>query len=372
MFKINCLLICVVLAVFATTAAQCKTVGPKPAEQQRNFASGSSLHIKNDRVEMKVVDASKNGVTFLAMGDWGGLPVYPYRTVIEQRVAKQMTETAEENDSKFQLAIGDNFYFNGVSSSMDNRFKTTYEEVFNSAVLKETPWYMCLGNHDHYGNPEAQLDYAKKTERWILPEYNYSVAINDEHDLPLIELVVLDTILLCGNSDSKDHQAPPVFRSLDEQVRADEMWESLENHLAELGRRQDLPYILVMGHFPVWSIAEHGPTKCLVDKLRPMLHKNKVSAYFCGHDHNLQLFVDDYMDANVSYVLTGAANFADTATDHIKDVPSGSLKFHWGGIGAWNLDGGFNLVKATRHEMTVTFIESSGKELYQHVIKPRF
>ena len=48
-------------------------------------------------------------------------------------------------------------------------------------------------------------------------------------------------------------------------------------------------YLIVAGHYPVWSIAEHGPTKCLLQDLKPMLHKYKATSYFCGHDHNLQV-----------------------------------------------------------------------------------
>lgn len=49
------------------------------------------------------------------------------------------------------------------------------------------------------------------------------------------------------------------------------------------------PYLLVSGHFPVYSVAEHGPTKCLVERLRPLLHQYRATAYLCGHDHNLQV-----------------------------------------------------------------------------------
>ena len=51
------------------------------------------------------------------------------------------------------------------------------------------------------------------------------------------------------------------------------------------------PYLVAAGHFPVYSIAEHGPTKCLVDRLRPLLQQYKATAYLCGHDHNLQVII---------------------------------------------------------------------------------
>ena len=67
---------------------------------------------------------------------------------------------------------------------------------------------------------------------------------------------------------------------------AEEQWAWLET---ELAASSEFDYLLVGGHFPVWSIAEHGPTSQLVERLKPLLEKYDVSAYINGHDHNLQV-----------------------------------------------------------------------------------
>ena len=39
------------------------------------------------------------------------------------------------------------------------------------------------------------------------------------------------------------------------------------------------PWKLVIGHHPVWSGGDHGPTKHLVDKLKPIMETHRVDAY---------------------------------------------------------------------------------------------
>jgi tartrate-resistant acid phosphatase type 5 len=61
-------------------------------------------------------------------------------------------------------------------------------------------------------------------------------------------------------------------------------------------------YFNFLGHFPVYSVAEHGSTECLIQKVKPLLHKYKVSAYLSGHDHDLQHISHTDMGSTVEYI----------------------------------------------------------------------
>lgn len=64
-----------------------------------------------------------DSLNFLVLGDWGGLPTSPYRTNIEKSVANGMNNIAADKNTQFQLALGDNFYFDGVKDVKDKRFQ---------------------------------------------------------------------------------------------------------------------------------------------------------------------------------------------------------------------------------------------------------
>lgn len=64
-----------------------------------------------------------DSLRFLVMGDWGGLPTPPYSTAIERGTAKEMAKLTKMYGIQFNLALGDNFYFDGVKSVDDARFK---------------------------------------------------------------------------------------------------------------------------------------------------------------------------------------------------------------------------------------------------------
>lgn len=47
------------------------------------------------------------------------------------------------------------------------------QDVFTAKSL-QSRWYMVLGNHDHYGNASAEIDYTNHSDRWYLPNYYYT------------------------------------------------------------------------------------------------------------------------------------------------------------------------------------------------------
>lgn len=330
----------------------------------------SKLLINEDNV---IFNTPEDDISFFAIGDWGGVPVFPFKTLIEQSTSSIMTSLAKLHNTKFQIALGDNFYFDGVKDVEDRRFFETFESVFSSDYLKTTPWFVILGNHDHYGNATAQVDYMKESNRWILPSLNYSIdVLTKGGDTHLISILMLDTVQLCGNTPHDgDEFSSPKFHTEKDEYMSEFYFVEIENQLRKIASTY-VPYIIVTGHFPVWSIAEHGPTDCLVEKLRPMLHKYKVSAYLNGHDHNLQHISDHYLNQTVEYIVSGAADFVSDSTAHITNIPPGSLKFNWPSQkNHLFFDGGFTLLKANDQNMTVSFMQSNGVELHQVVIQPR-
>ena len=74
-----------------------------------------------------VAKATNDGTArFLVIGDWGGLPFLPYDTPSEIAVANAMGKMGAKLNTSFQLALGDNFYFNGVQSVTDPRFQVRF------------------------------------------------------------------------------------------------------------------------------------------------------------------------------------------------------------------------------------------------------
>ena len=71
---------------------------------------------QHNSIDNVILNTPDDEVSFFAIGDWGGLPVFPFKTIIEQSTSGSMTSLAKFYNTKFQMALGDNFYFDGVKN----------------------------------------------------------------------------------------------------------------------------------------------------------------------------------------------------------------------------------------------------------------
>jgi hypothetical protein len=84
--------------------------------------------------------------------------------------------------------------------------------------------------------------------------YTIDVKINGGKE-DLMTIMMIDTVTLCGNTGYDwETEKVPRFNSLRDQLLAQEYFEAIEKKIIEVGQ-SDVPYFLVSGHFPVWSIA---------------------------------------------------------------------------------------------------------------------
>ncbi len=213
---------------------------------------------------------------FMVFGDMGtGRPG-------QYRVADAMVKRAKSDGLDFMITVGDNFYEDGVSSVNDPQFKTKFEEVYADSALR-VPIYPSLGNHDHRGNPFAQVEYSKKNSNWRMPalHYTFTRTLGDGTTAQFFAI----------NTDPiKDKKAS---------AAAQIQW--LEHELAE----SKAAWKFVYGHHPLYSHVNgirNGERKAMIAALQGIFTTHKVDVYFAGHDHTLEMVkpVD-----GVHYIISG-------------------------------------------------------------------
>jgi tartrate-resistant acid phosphatase type 5 len=184
------------------------------------------------------------------------------------------------------------------------KYKQIANSFYSLSPLQNENFYQ--GNHDHIGNATAQIEYTQVSEKWfdflskslfghiskeklfkrILPDFNYVINIRTANgSTHVMSILVIDTVQLCGLNRSSRGQTR--FEGILDDADSRAQLKMIEDTLEKLSKT-DVPYVIVAGHYPVWSISAHGPTPCMIEKIRPILQKYSVTAYFCGHDHNLQ------------------------------------------------------------------------------------
>ncbi|CAN8175372.1 unnamed protein product [Coccothraustes coccothraustes] len=217
------------------------------------------------------------------------------------------------------------------------------------------------GNHDHAGNVTAQLRYSRHSPRWHFPTRTTACACTCRAPTPRRGSWCWTRFCSVATATISVPVPAPAPRGPRTRRRRRRTWAGCGRSWR---RRAGDAFVLVAGHYPVWSVAKHGPTGCLLRLLRPLLRRHRVSAYLCGHDHNLQYLEE----GGVAYILSGAGNFMEDSRPHERSVPPGALRFFFGSPGS---PGGFAHLRLEPGGATVTFLEATGRVLHRATLPPR-
>ena len=309
--------------------------------------------------------ANPGSLGFLAVGDWGGLPFWPYHSPGQKATAKGMGKVAEMIDAEFVVALGDNFYFSGIKDSHSERFQQTFQDVYTAESLQK-PWYAIAGNHDHKGNVSAQIEYTSVdgTGKWQFPAPYHSQSFTTADKSVTVDLILLDTVDLCSMNELTDESEPGYFDKLPLRSKDDaaDQWAWLEAKM----QASTADYLLVGGHFPVYSVCSHGNTDTLVQHLRPLLEQYDAH-YLSGHDHCMVHLQEK--DSKVNYVLSGLGDFCCYDPDHKDEVPENSLKWYvakdnHGHIFDHEITGGFTSFQATQEALAIEYHDQHGNVIF--------
>ena len=273
----------------------------------------------------------KEAFNFMVVGDWGR-----GGWLWQDDVAEAMGEVGAQINSRFVISTGDNFYENGVTSVVDSKWQSSFEDVYTAPSL-QTPWYAVLGNHDHRGNVQAQIDYTDQSDRWTMPARYYALT-QPIDDSTTALFAFLDTEIFVFDNPAE--------------VAQQQRW--LDSTLANT----EATWKIVVGHHNLYAVrAGHGNSSRMQQAIEPLLEQHKVTAYLCGHAHSLQHLKPE--GSSVDYLISGAGSLAYK----LEESPEGALF-----AGAVP---GFLAVSLTPEAMHVRFFDHGGQVGYAAEIAPR-
>lgn len=336
-----------------------KSVCPRPVVTRRDLILGSGAGFLASRLPASPAVFDEKS-SFLAVGDWGRSG-----GDYQLHVARHMEREARRLNSQFVVSTGDNFYVKGVSTACDDKWNTAFEDIYTDSSLQR-PWYPVLGNHDYGGNVWAQIERSEISPRWRMPKRWHKVSL-DRRGRPHADLFFIDTIAWTGGEDFPWNVLGTSVTKKDRADHKDWLVGELLGSTA--------PIKLVFGHYPVFSVGEHGGKKKL-DDLDRLLRKAGVTAYVNGHDHCLYHIRTDQMDyvgsgggSQEMHKYTGGSVFrcvlplnCGAETDQVEALPK------WM---SYSDRAGFASFTISDTSVEFTLIDRNGTRFHNHVLGVR-
>ncbi len=310
-----------------------------------------------------VPKANAEAAHALVLGDWGWLDVVGPNDLrggdgfaAQTQVAQGMRHyaAAQKLTPETLFLLGDSWYGDLPGGAQSSRWKTQFEAMYPAEVFPG-PAYTMLGNHDYQKLPptvdkvEAELEYARtgrgldgKPTRWTLPARWYTFDFPARN--PVMHCIVLDS-----NMPAADGRPPHGANFTLTPAQQAEQLQWLEQ---QLQRPRTTPFLVVMGHHPVYSNGPHGDHPVLVRDWDPLFQKYKVDLYMAGHDHDLQVL--QFENHPTTHFLSGGGG-ADLYVLKIDDLERGpyAQEVH-----------GFSHLSATKRALELRHLDASGRFLF--------
>jgi tartrate-resistant acid phosphatase type 5 len=280
----------------------------------------------------------------LMVGDWGADGDYS----AQNSVAAGMRQYVQQHDLKAGalLMLGDNWYGALDSGVQSGRWQTQFEQMYPAEVFS-CPAYAIPGNHDYQHWPDskitAELEYARISKsRWTMPALWYRFEFPTKR--PLITFLALDSNMPYADGTTSHGR--------DFTLTEEQRTEQLRWLVAELKRPRTTPFLVVMGHHPIYSDGPHGDHKILMRDWDPLFREYGVHLYLAGHDHDLQHL--EFEGHPTSHFLSGGggADLYALKIDPSKRGPYAQKVF------------GFSHLSVTPKQMTLRHLDSSGRALH--------
>lgn len=279
------------------------------------------------------IKTNGRALNFFVVSDWGW---NGFKS--QQEVADGMTMLADSIEPRFIVSCGDNFQIQGIASTQDPLWSTSYENIYKAPSM-QVDWYPVLGNHDYKGNTQAEIDYSKISRRWRMESHYYKNVVKVNDSISVL-LVFLDTPPLVDEYYKKLGYPDVLMQDSAKQM----VW------LKDVLSNSKEQWKLVFGHHPVYSASnKHGNTPELIKRLKPLFEKYHVQFYICGHDHDMQHLKEK--NGTVNYIVTGAGGEPRSANSNELSLFSKSVP-------------GFSLISLYGNSLQFYFIDSKDKAVY--------
>ena len=275
-------------------------------------------------------------VSFLVVGDWGRMGSRDQRAI-----AREMGNAGKSLGISFVISTGDNFYPAGLRDTNDTQFRDSFDRVYSAPSL-QVAWLSVLGNHDYYGNPNAEVQYTAKSNRWRMPARYYSVK-KDVAEGVTAEFFFLDSSPFVLEERTA---APLAFGGAD--TVAQRVW--LDSVLAA----STAQWKFIVQHHHVYSGGPRGTQPETQGFLVPRMVQYGVQALISGHEHHLEHLVP--LDLPPNYFISGAGSETRAAS------ATKGTKFVSSNLGFWAMS-------LTADSMVAQAVDSRGRVLYRTSIK---